>query len=134
MSQYLVIDTSFIISSIMPDEKNTDLSLINYNVYVPAIFYLECTNVLTVALKKRRISMSDFEEYQQVISNLPFIVDTFSAMPECVHSLSRLSQQFDLTSYDSSYLELALRLGAKLGSYDQKLLAACNANQITTIG
>jgi len=133
MSDYLVVDSSFIMSGILPDEENRDSNLEKYSIYVPAIFYLECTNVLNSALKRRRIGEQDFQEYLQVLGNLPFIVDKFSATPECIHIINRLCHQFDLTSYDACYLELALRLEGALGTFDKKLYAAGNVSKLVML-
>jgi predicted nucleic acid-binding protein len=133
MSEYLIVDSSFIMSSLLPDENGTEHDLASYSIYVPAIFYLECTNVVNMAFKRKRINNLDFEQYLQVLSNLPFNVDKFSATPESLHLISQLCQKFDLTSYDACYLELAIRLGAKLGTYDQQLIAACKKNNIITL-
>jgi len=124
MSDYLVIDSSFIMSDILPDEDGSEHDLATYSVYVPAIFFLECNNVLNGAFKRKRITVTDLQEYLQLLGHLPFTVDKFSATPECLHIISRLCQQYDLTSYDACYLELALRLEATLGTHDKKLMAA----------
>jgi len=128
---YLVVDSSFIMADLFPDEKKIDLAI--YNIYVPAIFYLECTNVLWGALKKNRITLGDFQEYQQVLGCLPFTLDKFSATPESIYTIGRICQQFDLTSYDASYFELALRLEAKLGTGGKKLIAASKAYNISIV-
>lgn len=61
-----------------------------YNVFVPALFYLECNNVLISLLKKQRISTSDREEYLQILSALPFNIDKFCSTPESLHTIARL--------------------------------------------
>jgi hypothetical protein len=69
----VVIDCSFIMTSILPDELQLKVDEVYnqisnnvFNVYVPAVFYLECNNVLISSLKKQRINNSDYEEYLQI--------------------------------------------------------------------
>jgi predicted nucleic acid-binding protein len=48
--------------------------------------------------------------------------------------LVALSDRFDLTVYDAAYLELALRIGADLGSFDEVLCLAAVAAGLTVLG
>lgn len=130
MNCALVIDTSFIMSDLLPDENGNEINLALYDIHVPALFYLECNNVLQVALKRNRIEIADHKEYLQVLNSLPIIVDKFSATCESLYSISKLSQKHDITAYDAAYLELAIRLGAKLASGDRKLIKAALENKI----
>ncbi|MFA6038243.1 MAG: type II toxin-antitoxin system VapC family toxin [Legionellales bacterium] len=130
MNRCLVIDTSFIMADLLPDESGIDIDLALYDIHVPALFYLECMNVLNVALKRKRIKQEDYQEYLQILKQFPLSVDKFSAGSESLHLIGKLSQQFDLSTYDAAYLELALRLGAKLATLDKKLKAASIKNNI----
>ena len=69
----LVVDCSFFMSSILPDEIQNKVEEIFYRisqrefiVYVPSIFYLECSNVLVSSLSRNRINQENFE-YESVI-------------------------------------------------------------------
>ncbi len=57
-----VVDCSYFLSFIMPNEKNNDIDLAAYSVFVPSIFFLDCMNVLKTALKKQRITQIQYEE------------------------------------------------------------------------
>ena len=136
----LVIDCSFIISSILPDELQlkvdkvyNEISNKLYNVYVPAIFYLECNNVLLSSLKNQRIMKNDYEKYIQLINNLPVTVDKFCSDSESLYSIGRIAQTYNLTSYDASYLELALRLEAKVATLDKVLTYSCKVANIKSV-
>ena len=125
-----VVDCSFFISSILQDEKNEMFDLSAYSVYIPSIFFLECMNVLKTAVKRQRITQSQYDECIWAFKDLPFNVDHFSSTQESLHTISRLSQTHDLTSYDASYVELALRLRAPIGTHDKKVMDACNTQKI----
>jgi len=128
-----VVDCSYFLSFIMPDEKNNNIDLSSYSVYIPSIFFLECMNVLKTALKKERINQNQYEECIWSFKDLPFNVDHFSSTQESIQTISRISLEHNLTSYDSSYVELAIRLGASLGTHDKKIIEACLQKKITLL-
>ena len=136
----LVIDCSFIMTSILPDELQLKVDEVYnqisnnvFNVYVPAVFYLECNNVLISSLKKQRINNSDYEEYLQILNQLPVTVDKFCSTSESLYSIGRIATAYNLTSYDSAYLELALRLEAKIATLDKELHSSCKIANIESI-
>ena len=136
----LVIDCSFIMTSILPDELQLKVDEVYnqisnnvFNVYVPSIFYLECNNVLISSLKKQRINNSDYEEYLQILNQLPVTVDKFCSTSESLYSIGRIATAYNLTSYDSTYLELALRLEAKIATLDKELRNSCEIASIESI-
>lgn len=136
----LVIDCSFIMTSILPDELQLKVDEVYnqisnnvFNVYVPSIFYLECNNVLISSLKKQRINNSDYKEYLQILTQLPVTVDKFCSTSEALYSIGRIATAYNLTSYDSAYLELALRLEAKIATLDKELRSSCEIANIESI-
>ena len=130
MMKTCVIDTSFMLSYVLEDEASPLIQLKNYRVYVPTLFFLECTNVLGMALKKGRITPPTHQLYLEAICDLDFHLDSFSMQKEAILTLNRLMQKHELTSYDACYLELALRLGSPLGTYDKKLQTACTKAKV----
>ncbi len=128
-----VVDCSYFLSFIMPDEKNNDIDLAAYSVFVPSIFFLECMNVLKTALKKQRITSIQYEECMWAFKDLPFNVDHFSSTQESLQTISRLSLEHNLTSYDASYVELSIRLNASLGTLDKKIIEVCSHQKISLL-
>lgn len=136
----LVVDCSFIMSSILPDEsiqKNNkiyDQIITNiYTVYVPAIFYLECNNVLMNSLKRQRISKKDYDDYIKLLNLLPINVDKFCSTPESLYVVAKLATKHSLTTYDACYLELALRLEADIATLDRNLATSCLESGIKSV-
>ena len=82
-------------------------------------------NVLKTALKKQRITQVQYEECMWAFKDLPFNVDHFSSTQESLQTISRLSLEHNLTSYDASYVELASRLSASLGTLNKKMIDVC---------
>lgn len=125
----LVIDCSFIMLSILPDEIHLKIDkvynqILNkvYNVYVSVIFYLECNNVIIFSSKKQRINDSDYKEYLQLFNQLSITVDKFCSTSESLYSIGRIAIMYNLTFYDLSYLEVALLLEEKIANLDKELL------------
>ena len=120
----VVVDCSFFVATFLPDESKTDFNFNDFFVYVPSLFFLECLNTLTIALKKQRISREEYENCLEVFQELPFHVDNFSTIPASLPRIKDLCNKHGLTSYDGSYLELALRLQVPLMTLDKKLITA----------
>lgn len=136
----LVIDCSFIMSSILPDEKQGEIDKVfkgifngEYKVVVPAVFYLECNNVLISSLKKQRINLNDYKDYLQILSDFPFHTDKFCFTVESLQIIGKLATKYNLTTYDAAYLELSKRLEAKMATLDQHLARSCKEAGIETI-
>jgi predicted nucleic acid-binding protein len=81
--------------------------LLDEQVHAPALWELECVNVLRTACLRERMMASDAQALLARIEALPIEVDR-SAVSR--GELLALALRFGLTSYDASYLELALRL------------------------
>lgn len=128
----LVVDCSFIMSSILPDENQTKIEAIYkqidqglYEVYAPSIFYLECHNVLLCSLKRERITTENYSEYLKILSSLPIKIDIFSTTTDSFYPIGNIADKYELSSYDASYLDLAIRMESKLVTFDKKLIRAC---------
>jgi len=90
---------------------------------VPALWYAEVANTLLFAERQRVITSLQVEEYLSSLSIWKIMRDPIP--PEVywgqVVSLGRV---YSLTAYDATYLELALRTGRTLATFDAKLAGA----------
>lgn len=124
-----VIDASVTVPWFFPDEatpfteKLLD-SLGGQVIWAPALWVLECTNVLQSATRRRRIDAARRAEIAAQLSELPVRIDLHA---HDFVSLDRLAATHDLSSYDAAYLELALRRSMILVSLDERLIAAAQA-------
>jgi predicted nucleic acid-binding protein len=125
-----VIDCSFFVGWILPDEEKIEFDPLSVSVHVPSIFFLELLSAFKKSLKRQRITKQEHDEFLEYCESLPFTVDHFSSTQESLSAIAKLSEEYDLTSYDASYLELALRLKAPLGTFDRKIIDACQVRQI----
>ncbi len=83
--------------------------------FAPALWRLELTNVLRIACKRRMLDIAGAHEFLANLDMLPITVD--SAQPRASELLA-LALRYDLTSYDATYLDLALRLRIPIATQD----------------
>jgi predicted nucleic acid-binding protein len=115
VSEDFVIDTSVVMSWCFKDETNRyadgilDL-LEEATALAPSIWPLEVGNVLLVAERRKRLSGADSMRFITLLSELPIIVE--QEPPErMIHEILTLAREHKLSSYDASYLDLAMRKG-----------------------
>jgi predicted nucleic acid-binding protein len=94
--------------------------------FVPWIWHLEVTNALLVAERRGLLTQARSTDFLTRLGALPISTDPASPL-EPSERITSLGRSFQLSSYDASYLELALRLGSGLASFDRALLAAASA-------
>jgi predicted nucleic acid-binding protein len=129
MSSY-VLDSSFCGAFIMPDEESQKVNRFFESVaeecmiYVPCLFWFEISNLLTTAIRRKRIKPSDVDSLLELLSQLKFNTD-HSFGGDYVRSVTGFAVKYQLTSYDAAYLELSIRKGAALGTLDDDLSKIC---------
>ena len=127
MDAAFVVDASVVMSWCFTDESNAYADLVLDKLtgavaVVPAIWPLEVVNVLLVGERRNRLKESDSLRFLALLSQLPIEVD--SEQPEGMNELLALGRTQNLSSYDASYLLLAMRRGCTLATLDDRLLQA----------
>ena len=124
-----VADASFCGAWILADESSDKaehlLSLIvqgSVALVVPALWHYEMNNLLRSAHKRRRLSEEDAREALETLNQVPLTIEDLPEGPARKRIL-HLALQFDLSSYDAAYLELADRHKIPLHTADAKLNA-----------
>ena len=100
---------------------------------VPALWFLEVTNVLAMAEKRKRITAARSEEFLSLLDALDVEVDLEAADRAFSHLLP-LCRRHRLTAYDAAYLELALRRRLPLASLDHDLRVGARSLGLPVIG
>lgn len=123
-----VIDCSITMAWCFEDEGNEYSDTILENLkdataIVPTIWSLEVANVLLLSKKHKRITEVQSASFIDALSALPIVVDP-STTSRAMHSIFALAGQSELTIYDASYLELAIREGIPLLTLDKELIKA----------
>ena len=130
-----ILDCSVAASSFL-SEENANLANKLYSemekgltIWVPSIWWYELNNVLIVALKHKRITELQVMDIIALFQSMPiFIDDNFSLdVFKTIHSFGK---KYNLSAYDSAYLELAIRKKAALASLDEKLVSSAKKEKV----
>lgn len=129
-----VLDCSITMAWCFEDESNEFSDSIlehleNMSAVVPTIWPLEVANVLLLSKKHARINEVQSMSFIDALSNLPIIIDP-STTTRAMHSIYAMATQLNLTIYDASYLELAMREKIPLITLDKDLMKAAKKIQI----
>ena len=137
MSEDFVVDNSVVMTWCFKDETSqyADAVLDSLEVakaFVPSIWPLEVGNVLLVAERKNRLSEADSTRFIALLTELPIIVE--QEQPErVIMEILALAREHKLSSYDTSYLDLAMRKGLPIATLDNNLIAAAKRSQVPIV-
>ena len=128
MENKFVIDNSIVMAWCFRDEssKYADIildSLKEYEAIVPAIWPLEVGNVVLSAERSKRLTEADSIRFLNLISELPIIVNQESP-DRMLKEIFALARECYISSYDASYLDLAMRNGFPIATQDLGLKKA----------
>ena len=103
-------------------------TLVSVDAIVPSLWHLEVCNVVTRSERRGDIDVGQSEGFIAQLENLPVYVDALTANQAFSRTLG-LARNYNLSSYDAAYLELAIREGLPLATLDNALAkAAKNTN------
>ena len=121
-----VLDCSVTIAWLMPDEnqaKDFLQDVVDQGAIVPSLWPLEVGNVLLIAERKKRITLEQRRAALYTLGELPITIDRDTSTHAWLETMT-LAEQYNLTLYDASYLELALRRSLPLLTFDVALKQA----------
>jgi predicted nucleic acid-binding protein len=123
----LVLDASSALAIFMPDERqplgSTREMFESGGALCPATWPLEIGNMLLIAERRRRILPGFRKQVLDSFRQLTVDLDDQTTDRAWKETLT-LASQYNLTTYDAAYLELALRSGLPLATMDMALRAA----------
>ncbi len=120
------------LSLVLEDERTTapdaayDALRMPRSLPVPAHWWLEVSNGLLMAERRKRISQAGIAEAIAFIRNIPVSTDSETDSRAVAQTLE-MARQYQLTIYDAAYLELAIRTRAVLATLDKALGRAAEA-------
>ena len=134
MGNLFVLDNSIVMSWCFQDEANqyadTVLNTLSeITALVPSIWPLELINALLVAERRMCISEADSVRFTTLLSQLPIVVEHESP-EQVIKDVLALARVKKLSSYDASYLNLAMRKGIPLATLDKRLKQAAVAANV----
>jgi len=91
---------------------------------VPILWSYEVANVLMVGERKKLVSISQSTRFLELLHNLNISFQPVHDVKQEETLLSK-GRGFGLSSYDASYLALAMSRGLPLATRDKALLKAC---------
>ncbi|MEE2715835.1 MAG: type II toxin-antitoxin system VapC family toxin [SAR324 cluster bacterium] len=126
-----VLDCSVTLAWCFQDETNpyADDVLERLNLesaVVPSLWPLEVSNVLLVGIRKKRLEPPDARRFFSLLAGLQIEIDS-QTHQYASQQIFELGLQWQLSSYDSAYLELALRKNCPLATADRALKKAATA-------
>lgn len=128
MRNPIVVDTSVVMSWCFEDETNAYADAVldhlsEATAIVPSIWPLEVLNVLLVAERRNRLKPAGSVRFLTLLSQLPIVVENDRAEKK-MRALLALGRSSRLSSYDASYLDLAMRKDCPMATLDKKLMEA----------
>lgn len=132
-----VIDCSFSSSLFLPDENSliaVDFfkDITHSTICVPLLWWYETSNVVYVAIKRKRITVAQSVEIFEIF-NLLNIETNYEYGFAFSKNIVYLSTLYSISAYDAVYLDLALQKKATLATFDDDLKAAAIKAGIHTI-
>jgi predicted nucleic acid-binding protein len=126
-----VVDNSVVMRWFFGDGKPQDLdyargvleALMSADVAVPPVWGLEVANVISRAEALELVTVARSEAFLEMLAGLAIETDPASTEQTLSNTLN-LARRYKLSSYDASYLELALRRGVALATLDADLRKA----------
>lgn len=122
-TKFAVIDASYILAYLMPDEKGEDVSEIfnkyrnvDLNFIAPYILPFEVTNAVKSACVSQRITPS---HAVQIIDDFNKITVDYVAVD--FSAVYTVAVEKNISAYDASYVVLAEKLNTRLLTLDRKL-------------
>jgi predicted nucleic acid-binding protein len=127
----IVIDASVTLAWLFEDERSALAlraltALEDGEAFVPAIWPVEVQNVLLVAERRGRLT-AEAGELLNGIRALPIHIEAPVGIDATVYDLAK---KYELTAYDATYLELAVRHGCKLATLDKALSRAARRENV----
>ncbi|MGO9316418.1 MAG: type II toxin-antitoxin system VapC family toxin [Terracidiphilus sp.] len=96
------------------------------NAKVPALWFPEVANGVLVAERRTGIGSSTSANFLRLLDTLPIVED--ETPPFAVQStVLTLARAYKLTAYGATYLELVLRKGGELATFDRQLADAARS-------
>jgi predicted nucleic acid-binding protein len=137
MSAAFIVDCSLAMTWLFADEATPRTAKLMQRLdaevaLVPGLFFQEVANVLAIAERKGRVTAAQAELFVAEFSKLQWEVDV-EAPQRAIDRLLPLCRQHQLTSYDATYLELAIRRKTPLATIDEPLRKAAKKSGVKLV-
>jgi len=133
-----VIDSSIALAWALPNETSKEADLVLDRIlagnifWVPALWWYEMANALLMAQRRKRLTEADRMRLIELYRRLPIQTDMMLDSDIMVRFHS-LAIEYNLSAYDTAYLELAQRKGLGLATVDRHLRSAAQKAGVKVI-
>jgi len=133
-----VIDSSIALAWALPDETSKEADLVLDRIlagnifWVPALWWYEMANALLMVQRRKRLTEADRMRLIELYRRLPIQTDMMLDSDIMVRFHS-LAIEYNLSAYDTAYLELAQRKGLGLATVDRHLRSAAQKAGVKVI-
>ena len=133
-----VFDASFIGALIIPDENNMPVRKLYDRIenederQAPHLLWYEMTNLFMNLLRRKRYNENEVLSFYPLLEEFRLVVDSETGI-EYSKRLLRLCSNYNLSSYDAAYLELAERKRAVLCTLDERLRSAAKKHGVAVL-
>lgn len=133
----LIVDASIVLAWYLVDEVTPQTDAVFEQVarhggHVPSLWKLEVANSFRTAVRRQRMTKQYRDQSLADLTKLQLTIDTHTDQHAWSATLA-LSDQYDLTTYDAAYLELAVRKSLPLATLDNKLAQAARSAGVPTL-
>jgi predicted nucleic acid-binding protein len=125
----LVLDASVALAWVLPDETSSRADRLLAKIssesvfWVPALWWYEAANALTVAHRRRRLTEADRARAIALYGTLPIRTDA-ALDADALARFQVLAEEHGVSVYDAAYVELAQRRGLRVATFDHRLAGA----------
>ena len=133
-----VFDASFVGALVIPDEKNPQVDKMYGKIenedkrYAPHLLWYEIANIFNNLIRRRRFTSDKVMQFFPDLVGLRLTTDSESGFAYS-QRLLRLCTDYNISSYDASYLELAERRKAVLCTMDEGLRFAAKKHGVMVL-
>jgi predicted nucleic acid-binding protein len=130
----LILDASMALAWLLEREDPSEAALAGRaldvvraaGAMVPALWYAEVANALLLAERQRVVTAQASASYLFSLSFWEIVQDPVPPALSQAQAI-QLGRLYNLSAYDATYLELAMRHAAVLATFDRKLTAAARS-------
>jgi predicted nucleic acid-binding protein len=133
-----VFDVSFVGALIIPDEKNPKVDKTRAaigeddEIFAPHLLWYELSNIFKNLIRRKRYTFDEVLQFYPRLATVCLTVD-FETGIGYSQKLLRLCNDYNISAYDASYLELADRKKAVLCTLDEGLSAAAKKHGVAVM-
>ncbi len=133
----VVLDASIVMAGLF-DEENSERARdilaagIEAGFITPSLWRLEVANALRMAVRRQRCDEAFVDRSLGRLDAMSVAIDVETDFHAWGKTLD-LARQEGLTLYDAAYLELSMRAGASLASFDRDLVAAARRRGVDVL-